>query len=223
MPCLLPVDQESKDFPATSTTRPSIPNLLLSAFRSRLQHFKRSTPQVVTVATTAVPPLLFYFPDGPLLGQFCTLTAYLLSEAKWELLRHNRELVQVTRNSIAFEVPGVPGSVTLNDPFSTYFQVSIDVPAQFTSMVCRDVCPQIRDTILKGLRKASKTLNYDCSDPLDAFLCPGLDGSGCESSPHPATVVVSESYQLLKCTRKPKTVCCELTNGQRMWLHLTGE
>ncbi len=261
MPCLLPVDRESKDFPATSSTphehgSPPVPPPEYSSTptQSELQHPLQSIPQVVSQAArtrekgspddptlklqssslasgasqsssakATIPPLLFYFPDGPLLGQFCTLTAYLLSEAKWELLRHNRELVQVTRNSIAFELPGVPGSVTVSDPFSTYFQVSIDVPAQLASMVCRDVCPQIRDTILRGLRKASKTLNYDCSDPLDAFLCLGLDGSACESPPHPATVVVSESYQLLKCTTKPKTVCCELTNGQRMWLDLTGE
>ena len=34
----------------------------------------------------SVPSLLFYFPESPLLGVFCGLIAYLLSQGKWEAL-----------------------------------------------------------------------------------------------------------------------------------------
>ena len=36
--------------------------------------------------SSSVPSLLFYFPHSPLLGVFCALVAYLLSQAKWKLL-----------------------------------------------------------------------------------------------------------------------------------------
>ena len=36
--------------------------------------------------SNSVPSLLFYFPHGPLLGVFCALVVYLLSQAKWKLL-----------------------------------------------------------------------------------------------------------------------------------------
>ena len=40
----------------------------------------------VLAPSSSVPSLLFYFPHSPLLGVFCALVAYLLSQAKWELL-----------------------------------------------------------------------------------------------------------------------------------------
>ena len=36
--------------------------------------------------SSSVPPLLFYFPCSPLLGVFCALVAYLLSQPKCELV-----------------------------------------------------------------------------------------------------------------------------------------
>ena len=72
--------------------------------------------------SSSVPSLLFYFPHSPLLGVFCALVAYLLSQAKWKLLfdTSSRSPVKVDRNTVQFEVPGdLPGKITLSDSFST--------------------------------------------------------------------------------------------------------
>ena len=79
--------------------------------------------------SSSVPSLLFYVFHSPLLGVFCALVAYLLSQAKWELLldAKSRSLVKVDRNTIHFKEPGdLPGKIILSDSFSTYFQVSIE-------------------------------------------------------------------------------------------------
>ena len=73
--------------------------------------------------SSSVPSLLFYFPHSPLLGVFCALVAYLLSQAEWKLLfdASSRSPVKVDRNTIQFEVPGgLPGVITLSDSFLTF-------------------------------------------------------------------------------------------------------
>ena len=93
----------------------------------------------------SVPSLLLYFPHSPLVGVFCALVAYLLSEAKWKLLL-NSDLspVKVDRNTIEFQVPGgLPGKIILTDSFSTYFQVSLQFPRNAPAALCSKVCPRI--------------------------------------------------------------------------------
>ena len=150
----------------------------------------------VFASSSSVPSLLFYFPHSPLLGVFCALVAYLLSQAKWELLldAKSRSPVKVDRNTVHFKVPGdLPGKIILSDSFSTYFQVSIEKTPR---AVCSKVCPQIRETILAGLRKASSALHYNNSVPKDAFLC--LKHSTDTATPHAS--VVASSHALMTCT-----------------------
>ena len=151
--------------------------------------------------TSSVPPLLVFFPHGgPRLGVFCRLISYLLTIAKWKLLFREHSPVEVTRNSIAFSLPGnLPGQVTIRDPFSSFFLISVF--AKFTDIL-RDVCPRIRATILDGIQHISRILNYSNSVSEDAFLCSG-EGSGCRSSPHPATVVPGSERKFLTCTIYP--------------------
>ena len=124
-----------------------------------------------------------------MLGVFCALVAYLLSQAKWELLldTSSRCPVKVDRNTIHFKVPvDLPGKIILSDSFSTYYQVSIEKTPRD---LCSKVCPQIRETILAGLRKASSALHYNNSVPKDAFLC--LEHSTDIATPHASVVVLT--------------------------------
>ena len=92
--------------------------------------------------SSSVPSLLFYLPHSPLVGVFCGLAAYLLSWAKWKLLfdASSQCPAKVGRNTIEFEVPGDrPGRITLTDLFSTYFQVSIQLPAAIASELSPEV------------------------------------------------------------------------------------
>ena len=167
--------------------------------------------------SSSVPPLLFYFPHSPLLGVFCALVAYLLSQAKWKLLfdASSRSPVKVDRNTIQFEVPGgLPGVITLSDSFSTYFQVSIQLPEKAPRDLCSTVCPQIHETILAGLRNASSALHYNNCVPKDAFLC---CEHGTSDSPTPHASIVDSTHKLMTCTLNPAKFCSTLTEEHLVW------
>ena len=124
--------------------------------------------------------------------------------------------VQLSRNRACFSIPGKnPGFVTITDSFSTFFHVSLTFPSDVSAakqlQICERVCPKIRETILTGIRKASRKLNYSNSIPEIAFVC----SSHQPSSLHPATLADAD---LLTCTTHPGSVCCEMTEGHKLWL-----
>ena len=167
--------------------------------------------------SNVVPPLVFYFPDSVLVGVFCALMAYLLSQAKWKLLfqfdGHSRSPVKVSRNTFQFTVPGdLPGRVVLTDSFSSYLQVSVQLPKNAPADLYSTVCPQIRKTIMAGLHKACHTLHYDCIFQ-DAFFC-------CRhslSTPIPHAAIVDSSRTLMTCTLNPAEVCSILEEQHLLW------
>ena len=167
--------------------------------------------------SSSVPSLLFYFPHSPLLGVFCALVAYLLSQAKWKLLfdASSQSPVKVDRNTVHFEVPGgLPGVITLSDSFLTYFQVSIQLPKKAPRALYSAVFPQIRETIVAGIRKASSTLHYNNSVPKDAFLC--LEhGTSLSATSHAS--IVDRTHTLMTCTLNPGEVCSTLTEEHLEW------
>ena len=171
------------------------------------------------VPSSSFPSLLFYFPHSPLLGVFCALVAYLLSQAKWRLLfdASSQSPVKVDRNTVQFEVPGgLPGAITLSDSFSTYFQVSIQLPEKAPRARYSAVFPLVRETILAGLRKASSALHYNNCVPRDAFLC--LEHSNSETIP-PHASVVDRTCTLMTCTLNPAKFCSTLTEEHLVWFH----
>ena len=177
-----------------------------------------SSPSLLS-APTVIPPLLFYFgPDGPKLGIYCFLLASLITDAKWELMSEYDHPVQLSRNRVQFVLPGEnPGCITLDDSFSSFFDVSITFPEDITSTdalkICKDICPKVRETILTGIRNASQKLNYsyvECA-PKVAFLCE----KHISTDLHPATV--SHSSALLTCTAQRASVCSILTEHHRLW------
>ena len=171
----------------------------------------------VFASSSSVPPLLFYFPHSPLLGVFCALVAYLLSQAKWKLLfdASSRSPVKVDRNTVQFEVPGgLPGVITLSDSFLTYFQVSIQLPEKAPRALYSAVFPQIHETIVGGIRKASSALHYNNSVPKDAFFC--LEhGTSVSATPHAS--IVDRTLTLMTCTLNPAKFCSTLTEEHLVW------
>ena len=169
--------------------------------------------------SNSVPSLLFYFPHGPLLGVFCALVVYLLSQAKWKLLfdASSQSPVKVDRNAVRFEVPGdLPGAITLSDSFSTYFHVSIQLPEKAPRALCSTVCPQICETIMAGLQKVS---HYNNSVPKYAFLC-CEHGTSSTVTPHAA--VVDSTRTLMTCTLNCAEFCSSLTEEHLVWFRSSG-
>ena len=169
-------------------------------------------------ASLVVPALLFHFEEGgPKLGIYCALLSSLITESNWELLMKNRTPVQLSRNRARFAMPGKrPGYITITDSISdTYLRVDVTFPPKISSSktldMCKVVCPLIRETVLSGIRKASRTLNYTDSIPEAAFLCSEHE----PTSLHAATV---SDFDLLTCTHDPANVCSEMTELHQIWL-----
>ena len=173
--------------------------------------------------SSSVPSLLFYFPHSPPVGVFCGLAAYLLSRAKWKLLSDASSQCPsvVDRNTIVFKVPGDrPGRITLTDSFSTYFQVSIQLPAAIASELYPEVCPQIREAIIAGLRSASSTLHYHNSMPQEAFFCSGEHSSTDTAATFTHVATVERKRRWTTCTVN-RRVCSRLTRDHLVWFPQT--
>ena len=170
-----------------------------------------------SVSSEGVPALLIYFgPDGAMLGVYIFLLASLITDTGWKLLERNHYPVQLSRNRARFVLPGNnPGYVTITDSISSYFHIAINPPegdsAEEVRQICEEVCPSIRETILAGIRKASQRLNYDTPDTKFAFPC-----STCQ---YPATF--SYSGLRLTCTDDPSH-CCKIPEGHCLWFGSKG-
>ena len=169
-------------------------------------------------ASPVVPALIFYFgEEGPNLGVYCALLSSLITDSNWKLLMKERSYVQLSRNRARFTIPGNrPGCITITDSISdTYLRVDVTFPSKISSSkaleVCEVVCPVIRETVLSGIRKASRKLNYIDSIPEAAFFCSEHQ----PTSLHAATI---SDDGLLTCTRDPANVCSEMTVLHQIWL-----
>ena len=162
---------------------------------------------------------ILHFPRNcPMFGIYCCTVSSLISDARWKLLTKSGEEVQVARNSITFAMPGgwkdFPGTLTVLDPLSSYFQVVLELPASLSSKDRSKLYSQIRNTCLAAVKKAMKTLHYEASPPEVSFLCPE-QSPVCSRVPHPAIVV--KSVNILKCSLEP-CVSHSLTAEQKIWL-----
>ena len=168
-------------------------------------------------ASQFVSPLLFYFgPDGPKLGVYCCLLSTLITDAKWELLVEDGNPVQLSRNRAHFKITGNhPGFITISDSFTTFLKIEITLPLISRAKaleLCENVCPLIHETVLTGIRKASRRLNYKDSIPETAFLCSNAEHR--DTTLHAATI---SSSGFLTCTTHPASVFSEMTEEHKIW------
>ena len=160
--------------------------------------------------------VLHFSKKSPMLGIYCCTISYLLTVAGWKLFSKGGEVVQVSRNSIAFQLPQeLPGKLTFLDPLSSYLEVVVEMPAIITEEHSAALYREIRDTFLAGVEQAMRTLNYEVRTPELSFLCPE-QSSRCSTSPHLA--VVNLTHSLLTCSISPDSVAIPLTPDHKMWL-----
>ena len=125
-------------------------------------------------AKSPVAALAVDFPlGGPLLGVYCSLTCFLISNdntypCPWKVMRCQMSSIPAClyRNCIRFSIPHHPGCVTLIDTFD-HFEVHVS-----TRKGCVKMCSVVRFAILAGLKKASATLGYRDVAPSLGLLCP---------------------------------------------------
>ena len=160
--------------------------------------------------------VLHFSKKSPMLGIYCCTISYLLTVAGWRLFSKGREVVQVARNSIAFQLPQeLPGKLTFLDPLSSYLEVVVEMPAKIAEEHSTSLYCIIQDTFLAGVEQAMQTLNYRMRTPEVSFLCP-KQSSYCSTSPHLA--LVNLTHSLLTCSISPDSVSIPLTPDQKMWL-----
>ena len=128
-----------------------------------------------------------------------------------------REVVQVARNSIIFNLPhNFPGKLTFRDPLSSYLEVVVELPAVIAEQHSVSLFSEIRKTLFTAMKRAMQTLNYEVKTPELSFLCPE-QSSRCSTFPHLATVNTSHGF--LTCTLNPSRVVYPLTPDQKLWLN----
>ena len=159
--------------------------------------------------------VLHFSKKSPMLGIYCCTISYLLTKAGWKLLQKGREVVQLARNSVTFQLPqNHPGKLTIIDPLSSYLEVVLERPSVAVDN-SSDLYHEIRTTLFAALKQAMLTLNYKARTPELSFLCPE-QSSQCSTYPHIA--VVNASHRFLTCSISRDSVAHPLTSDQMMWL-----
>ena len=160
--------------------------------------------------------ILHFSKKSPMFGIYCCTVSSLISDAGWNLLTEDGEVVQVARNSITFEVPnGLPGMLTFLDPLSSYLEVVLELPVHVAAEHSMTLYPEILNAFITAVKKSMEMLHYDVRAPEVSFMCPD-QSSRCSESPHPATL--DDKQSCLKCSLKPGTVSHPLSEDQKMWL-----
>ena len=105
-------------------------------------------------------------------GVYCCLLSTLITNLKWELLMEDGNPVQLSRNRTHFiilETTLVSSRYLILSLPSRILQIEITFPSDISQAkalnVCEKVCPSIHETVLTGIRKASRQLNYNNSIP----------------------------------------------------------
>ena len=164
--------------------------------------------------SSLLPPLVVEFPHkAPLLGVFCTLTCFLLSErncfpAPWCL--STSDVVKPTclfRNCIQFTIPHYPGSVVMIESLNR-FECHVSLPEVAYDRYSKSLCSFIMRALDKGLQEANTALGYSSSQYSTTLLCPCGEGRA-----HSATV--GDGYWICSASSER---CGELTSNQKIWL-----
>ena len=160
-----------------------------------------TTTTLLTQSTK--PSMLLHFPQGVArFGIFCSTVCNLITSCKWKLhsKTHNH------RNSFQFVIPRCPGIVTLNDSFTSFFEVVLDIPPKFAHK-----CVEIRNTLIRVINEVTEELRYIPDQPVMAFLCEHSHDPS--MAPHAAEYIEDDC---ILCTRDPM-VTTEVTENNKIW------
>ena len=161
--------------------------------------------------------ILHFSKKIPMLGIYCCAISFLLTEAGWKFLTKGGEVVQVSRNSVTFELPRkCGGKVIFLDPLSSYLEVVVELPHIIIAEKEQRVIlyREIRDTFFRAIKQALQTLHCEVMTPELTFLC-HQKSSQCSTLPHIARLDDSNSF--LTCSINSSSAC-HLTDDQKMWL-----
>ena len=132
------------------------------------------------ISSSCVPSLAVQFPDGgPRKGVFCSLLCSLVSpenQPQWSISTNEIGTpICLHRNCVQLRITDSPGSVTLIDTY-THFELHVNISDEDADDLCPEIFPTIRESIFRGLHKATLNLGYYDSSPRPALVCPCGNG-----------------------------------------------
>ena len=154
-------------------------------------------------------PLVIHYQDKWVpVGVMPSLIVYLQNICKWALSQKNGKPSCLYHNCTQFGLPGgKPGNVVVID--STKF---LEIHVRPTLGVGRNLCPEIRESIMTGLQETHKSLHYDSAEAQMGFLCSGKCGN---KEPHLATL--DDKRETWICS-EDENVGTYLDQKQKYWL-----
>ena len=164
--------------------------------------------------SSLLPPLVVEFPHkAPLLGVFCALTCFLLSErncfpAPWCL--STSDVLKPTclfRNCIQFDISQYHSSVVLIKS-AKRFECHVSLPKAFFDRYAKNLCSFIWRALDKGLQEANTALGYSSSQYSTTLLCPCGEGRA-----HSA--IVEDGLWICSASKEKSG---ELAPSQKIWL-----
>ena len=149
--------------------------------------------------------MLLHFPLGLVrFGVYCATVCELISNYKWKWTG------TASRNKFCFTHPQCAGTVTLIDSFDSFFLVNGDFSSETLSESLTLLCSDVRDTLLKVIKKVTEELGYLPDQPVVAFICK----RHC-NTPHAATFLETDHHLL--CT-KESSVKNRIKDKHLLWL-----
>ena len=134
------------------------------------------------LCSTTVSSFAVQFPDGgPRKGIFCSLLCWLASpesnsSCKWSIsVDEIGAPICLYRNCIQFDLSNSPATIMLIDTY-THFELHIHIEEELVDSYYPKIIPEVRESIFKGLHKASINLRYYDLSPKSALVCPCGEG-----------------------------------------------
>ena len=160
-----------------------------------------------------VDPLLVRFTNGSVrAGVFCCLVVFLMKTCGWERYSKLGDQVPQARNCIKLKYQKVQCFVTLVDSIT-----HIEVYVKARKIVCKDLCPKIKEDISKGIRVSQEALHYSIDTPEFCFFCPCIYGDRAQAAVRSHHAEINVDYCIWNCSEKPDEYDGELENKHLIW------
>ena len=160
-----------------------------------------------------ISPLAVYFRSGCIRsGVFCCLVVDVIKRLGWKVLLPSGKPICFAKNCIQLKLPELPCTVTLIDSFS-YLEVYIKVLLSLR----KELCPTVRNEILKSIRLSCQALHYNNDTPKTGIFCPCKKSTGSIRKLHLADVSERNGCKFWMCSLEAD-VWEELSEEDRIWL-----
>lgn len=189
-----------------------MPALLVTLSEEELERFRVHSPVAAT--------LLVRFPGGSRrAGVFCCFVTHLIRQCGWQLIIDENYQEPLYRNCAKLSLlTSPPCTITLIDSNSC-IEVHVDISAPAPMSECAKHFPELRQSIVNGIKAACVVLHYHATEPEVAIYCPHTSDSSRSSSKHDVkrhTAKLTKDKKYWRCDLVPR-LSGVLNNRHKIW------